>query len=159
MRFGVLGPVTAWTDAGSPVVIQGLKVRALLADLLVHEGRPVPGDRLIHDLWGDELPGNPSGTLSAKVSQLRRAFEDAERGSRALVKSGPAGYSLTVDSSSYDALEFADRVAAGELDKALAWPGVRRFRRRTVRRDSHSSTDRAEADCSGDLARGADRLG
>jgi len=121
MRFGVLGPVTAWTDAGSPVVIQGLKVRALLADLLVHEGRPVPGDRLIHDLWGDELPGNPSGTLSAKVSQLRRAFEDAERGSRALVKSGPAGYSLTVDSSSYDALEFADRVAAGELDKALAW--------------------------------------
>ena len=37
MRFGVLGPVTAWTDAGKPVTIQGLKVRALLADLLVHE--------------------------------------------------------------------------------------------------------------------------
>ena len=82
MRFGVLGPVTAWTDAGSPVVIQGLKVRALLADLLVHEGRPVPADRLIDDLWGADLPGNPSGTLSAKVSQLRRAFEDAEPGSR-----------------------------------------------------------------------------
>jgi predicted phage tail protein len=28
MRFGALGPVTAWTDAGTPVVIQGLKVRA-----------------------------------------------------------------------------------------------------------------------------------
>jgi prevent-host-death family protein len=28
MRFGVLGPVTAWTDAGTPVVIQGLKMRA-----------------------------------------------------------------------------------------------------------------------------------
>jgi predicted ATPase/DNA-binding SARP family transcriptional activator len=124
MRFGVLGPVTAWTDAGTPVTIQGLKVRALLADLLVHEGRPVPADRLIDDLWGSDLPGNPSGTLSAKVSQLRRAFEDAEPGSRALVKSGPAGYSLTVDSSSYDALEFADRVAAGELEEALAlWRG------------------------------------
>src|SRR5919107_5630766 len=94
MRFGVLGPVTAWTDAGEPVVIQGLKVRALLADLLVHEGRPVPADRLIDDLWGSELPGNPSGTLSAKVSQLRRAFEDAEPGSRSLVQSGPAGYSV-----------------------------------------------------------------
>jgi len=124
MRFGVLGPVTAWTDAGVPVTIQGLKVRALLADLLVHEGRPVPADRLIDDLWGDDLPGNPSGTLSAKVSQLRRAFEDAEPGSRALVKSSPAGYSLTVDSSTYDALAFADRVAAGQLSEAFAlWRG------------------------------------
>jgi uncharacterized membrane protein HdeD (DUF308 family) len=38
MRFGVLAPVMAWTDAGTPVVIQGLKTRTL-ADLLVHEGR------------------------------------------------------------------------------------------------------------------------
>jgi predicted ATPase/DNA-binding SARP family transcriptional activator len=124
MRFGVLGPVTAWTDAGEPVTIQGLKVRALLADLLVHEGRPVPADRLIDDLWGSQLPGNPAGTLSAKVSQLRRAFEDAEPGSRALVQSGPAGYSLAVDSSSYDALTFAERVAAGQFGEALTlWRG------------------------------------
>jgi DNA-binding SARP family transcriptional activator len=107
MRFGVLGPVAAWTDGGEPVTVPGLKVRALLADLLVHEGRPVPADRLIDDLWGDDLPGNPAGTLSAKVSQLRRAFEDAEPGSRALVVSGPAGYSLKVDSATYDALDFA----------------------------------------------------
>ncbi|WP_405060289.1 tetratricopeptide repeat protein [Kribbella sp. NBC_01505] len=124
MRFGVLGPVTAWTDAGEPVTIQGLKVRALLADLLVHEGRPVPGDRLIDDLWGTQLPGNPAGTLSAKVSQLRRAFEDAEPGSRSLVRSGPAGYSIAVDKSSYDAFTFADRVEKGELAEALGlWRG------------------------------------
>lgn len=124
MRFGVLGPVTAWTDAGEPVTIQGLKVRAVLADLLVHEGRPVPADRLIHDLWGDDLPGNPSGTLSAKVSQLRRAFEDAEPGSRGLISSGPAGYSLAVDASCCDALAFSAHVARGELKEALAlWRG------------------------------------
>ncbi|MFF0341863.1 BTAD domain-containing putative transcriptional regulator [Kribbella sp. NPDC004875] len=124
MRFGVLGPVTAWTDAGTPVVIQGLKVRALLADLLVHEGRPVPADRLIDDLWGSELPGNPSGTLSAKVSQLRRAFEDAESGSRSLVRSGPAGYSIAVESSSHDALRFRELLAAGAVDEALTlWRG------------------------------------
>ncbi|MFF1820611.1 BTAD domain-containing putative transcriptional regulator [Kribbella sp. NPDC058245] len=124
MRFGVLGPVTAWTDAGEPVTIQGLKVRALLADLLVHEGRPVPADRLIDHLWGTQLPGNPAGTLSAKVSQLRRAFEDAEPGSRNLVRSGPAGYSIAVDKTSYDALAFADRVSQGELDEALGlWRG------------------------------------
>ncbi|MEU8227877.1 BTAD domain-containing putative transcriptional regulator [Kribbella sp. NPDC048915] len=124
MRFGVLGPVTAWTDAGTPVVVQGLKVRALLADLLVHEGRPVPADRLIDDLWGAQLPGNPSGTLSAKVSQLRRAFEDAEPGSRSLVQSGPAGYSLAVSAANYDALQFADLLARGAVDEALAlWRG------------------------------------
>ncbi|GAA1555500.1 BTAD domain-containing putative transcriptional regulator [Kribbella hippodromi] len=124
MRFGVLGPVTAWTAAGTPVAIQGLKVRALLADLLVHEGRPVPADRLIDDLWGSDLPGNPAGTLSAKVSQLRRAFEDAEPGSRALVQSGPAGYSLAVSSASCDALRFSELVAAGSVDAALAlWRG------------------------------------
>ncbi|MGW7680680.1 BTAD domain-containing putative transcriptional regulator [Kribbella sp. NPDC054772] len=124
MRFGVLGPVTAWTDAGTPVVIQGLKVRALLADLLVHEGRPVPADRLIDDLWGSELPGNPPGTLSAKVSQLRRAFEDAESGSRSLVRSGPAGYSIAVESSTYDALRFRELLAAGSVDEALTlWRG------------------------------------
>ncbi|GAA1158063.1 BTAD domain-containing putative transcriptional regulator [Kribbella jejuensis] len=124
MRFGVLGPVTAWTDAGKPVVIQGLKVRALLADLLVHEGRPVPGDRLVDDLWGSELPGNPAGTLSAKVSQLRRALEDAEPGSRSLVQSGPAGYSIAVDSSTCDALRFRELLEAGAVDEALSlWRG------------------------------------
>jgi predicted ATPase/DNA-binding SARP family transcriptional activator len=124
MRFGVLGPVTAWTDAGAPVVIQGLKVRALLADLLVHEGRPVPADRLIDDLWGSELPGNPSGTLSAKVSQLRRAFEDAEPGSRSLVQSGPAGYSLAVSAANYDVLRFRQLLDTGSVDEALAlWRG------------------------------------
>ena len=124
MRFGVLGPVTAWTDGGEPVTVPGLKVRALLADLLVHEGRPVPADRLIDDLWGEDLPGNPAGTLSAKVSQLRRAFEDAEPGSRALVVSGPAGYSLKVDSGSYDALAFAAHLERGRLEEALAlWRG------------------------------------
>jgi predicted ATPase/DNA-binding SARP family transcriptional activator len=124
MHFGVLGPVTAWTDGGEPVTVPGLKVRALLADLLLHEGRPVPADRLIDDLWGEELPGNPAGTLSAKVSQLRRAFEDAEPGSRALVISGPAGYSLKVDSPSYDALAFAAYLEHGRLEEALAlWRG------------------------------------
>ncbi|GII03856.1 AfsR/SARP family transcriptional regulator [Planobispora takensis] len=92
MRFGVLGPLAVWTAGGEPVAIPGLKVRALLADLLVHEGRPVPADRLIDDLWGEDPPGNPAGALSAKVSQLRRALEDAEPGARELVAHHPAGY-------------------------------------------------------------------
>ncbi|QXJ24202.1 AfsR/SARP family transcriptional regulator [Actinomadura graeca] len=107
MRFGVLGPVAVWTDDGGLVTVPGVKVRALLADLLLHEGRPVPADRLIDDLWGGEPPGNPAGALSAKVSQLRRVLEDAEPGARALVVSRPAGHLLAaedVDARRFQAL-------------------------------------------------------
>ncbi|MBA9003941.1 BTAD domain-containing putative transcriptional regulator [Thermomonospora cellulosilytica] len=106
MRFGVLGPLAVWTDEGAAVPVPGLKVRALLADLLVHEGRPVPADRLIDDLWGGHPPGNPPAALSAKVSQLRRVLEDAEPGARALVASRPAGYLLEADPQRVDALRF-----------------------------------------------------
>ncbi|MFI0410000.1 BTAD domain-containing putative transcriptional regulator [Actinomadura sp. 3N508] len=106
MRFGVLGPLAVWTDDGGLVPVPGLKVRALLADLLVNDGRPVPADRLIDDLWGDAPPGNPMGSLSAKVSQLRRVLEDAEPGARALVASRPAGYLLGAGEERVDALRF-----------------------------------------------------
>ncbi|MEU8797249.1 BTAD domain-containing putative transcriptional regulator [Spirillospora sp. NPDC048819] len=106
MRFGVLGALAVWTDDGGLVAVPGLKVRALLADLLVSEGRPVPADRLIDDLWGEDLPGNPMGALSAKVSQLRRVLEDAEPGARALVESRPAGYLLGAGGERVDARRF-----------------------------------------------------
>ncbi|WP_067456504.1 BTAD domain-containing putative transcriptional regulator [Actinomadura macra] len=133
MRFGVLGPLAVWTDDGGLVPVPGVKVRALLADLLVHEGRPVPADRLIDDLWGEELPGNPAGALSAKVSQLRRVLEDAEPGARALVASRPAGHLLAAED--VDARRFQrlvdearragdTRTRAGLLGEALGlWRG------------------------------------
>src|SRR5690606_20185557 len=106
VRFGVLGPITAWTDAGEEVPIQGVKVRAVLADLVVHVGEAVTADRLVDDVWG-ESPGsrNPAGTLSSKVSQLRRAFEAAEPGARSLLRS-PPGYELAVDPAAVDAVQF-----------------------------------------------------
>ncbi|WP_279581306.1 AfsR/SARP family transcriptional regulator [Fodinicola feengrottensis] len=73
MRFGVLGPLAVWTVDGLPVRVPEVKVRALLADLLVHAGHPVSADRLADDLWGDRLPANPANSLQTKVSQLRRA--------------------------------------------------------------------------------------
>ncbi|WP_308202887.1 BTAD domain-containing putative transcriptional regulator [Crossiella sp. SN42] len=91
MRFGVLGPLTAWTAQGTPAPVQEAKVRLLLAALLARGGRPVPADRLVLDLWGDAVPANPLGALQTKVSRLRRAI------GRDLVESGPAGYRLRAD--------------------------------------------------------------
>ncbi|HEY0639742.1 MAG TPA: winged helix-turn-helix domain-containing protein, partial [Pseudonocardiaceae bacterium] len=97
MRFGLLGPLEVWTRDGEPVTVPGLKVRALLTDLLLHEGRAVSADRLVDDLWTGSPPGNPAGALQAKVSQLRRALDEAEPGARELLESRPAGYLLRVD--------------------------------------------------------------
>ncbi|MFD4478408.1 BTAD domain-containing putative transcriptional regulator [Streptomyces sp. NPDC058471] len=94
MRFEVLGPLTVRTADGAVVPVPEPKVRALLANLLIHQGRPVPADALIDGLWGERLPGNPANSLQTKISQLRRALEKAEPGARELVAYGPAGYLL-----------------------------------------------------------------
>src|SRR5688500_16687278 len=130
----MLGPLDLWTDDGAPVAVPGRKVRALLADLLVHGGRPVPADRLLDDIWGDRPPPSAGATLSAKVSQLRRVVEDAEPGGRTLVVSGPAGYALRVAPEAVDARRFTalvtqarsaePRAAAALYAEALAlWRG------------------------------------
>ncbi|MGW0804872.1 BTAD domain-containing putative transcriptional regulator [Nonomuraea sp. NPDC002799] len=114
MRFGVLGPLAVWTDAGETVTVPGLKVRALLVDLLVHEGHPVSVDRLLDDLWGAEPPGNPAGALQVRVSQLRKALEDAESGGKNLVVSRAPGYLLRPDPGALDATRFAGLLARAE---------------------------------------------
>ncbi|MEV5258076.1 BTAD domain-containing putative transcriptional regulator [Streptomyces anulatus] len=91
MRFGVLGPLVVGDGEGNDVTVPERKVRALLADLLAHDGGPVSADRLIHDLWGDAPPGRPSGALQAKVSQLRRVL------GRDRVVRQPPGYRLRLD--------------------------------------------------------------
>ncbi len=135
MRFGVLGPTVAWTDGGVVVPISGVKVRALLTHLVLHAGTPVTADRLIEDLWDEPTRRNPAGALSAKVSQLRRALDDAEPGARALVVSPPPGYRIDVPPGAVDLIEFERLVQRAQastepqrtvetLERALAlWRG------------------------------------
>ncbi|MET9213003.1 MULTISPECIES: AfsR/SARP family transcriptional regulator [unclassified Nocardia] len=109
MRFGVLGPVTVWTDDGQPVRVPELKVRVLLAALLVEPGRIVPADRLVEDLWGGAaLPTHPAGSLQTRASQLRRVLGDAEDGGRDLLVSRSPGYLLDVPPGAVDAQVFQD---------------------------------------------------
>lgn len=102
MRFGVLGPLTVHSGDGSVVRVPEAKVRALLAVLLTHEGRPVPPDRLVDDLWGAEPPGKPANALQGKVSQLRRAI------GRDRVVLGPAGYALDLTGAEVDTNRFRE---------------------------------------------------
>jgi predicted ATPase/DNA-binding SARP family transcriptional activator len=125
VRFGVLGPLAVWVD-GRSVHVAEAKVRALLADLLAHDGGPVSADRLVEDLWGERAGRNPVGTLQARVSQLRRAL-----GGPSSITLGPGGYRLAACDS--DAVRFRALVErrspdpatrAAELEQALAlWRG------------------------------------
>jgi predicted ATPase/DNA-binding SARP family transcriptional activator len=125
VRFGILGPLAVTTDDGEPVVVPGAKVRMLLADLLAHRNTVVSADRLIEDLWGDDAPANPAGALQVRVSQLRKALNDAEPGARDLIESRPPGYRLRADD--VDADRFAALADATDVDRlgaALAlWRG------------------------------------
>ncbi|MFC9700591.1 BTAD domain-containing putative transcriptional regulator [Streptomyces sp. NPDC056943] len=117
MRFAVLGETSVRTEDGRPVRVPELKVRALLAALLVDAGRPVSAYRLVDDLWGDEPPGSPLRALQAKVSQLRRALDEAEPGGRELVVTRAPGYLLDVAEGALDAHRFA-ALAARARDTA-----------------------------------------
>ncbi|MEV4017700.1 BTAD domain-containing putative transcriptional regulator [Nonomuraea angiospora] len=119
MRFAVLGPLEVTTDDGRAVRVPELKVRALLACLLAHPGQVVADDRLIRALWGPQPPGNPLGALRARVSQLRRALDEAEPGARELIVTRQPGYLVTGDT---DARRFQEAL---ERSRAAAEPGER----------------------------------
>ncbi|URN13043.1 AfsR/SARP family transcriptional regulator [Streptomyces radiopugnans] len=117
MRYGVLGPLTVWDAEGRPIRVPEAKVRALLADLLVHGGGPVPADRLIEDLWAGDPPGGSVNTLQTKISQLRRVL------GREQVVREPAGYRLLLADDVVDALRFQE---LAERARAHEEPAVRR---------------------------------
>ncbi|MEV6184092.1 winged helix-turn-helix domain-containing protein, partial [Streptomyces sp. NPDC052015] len=73
LRFGVLGPVRAWhgekaLSTGSP------QQRALLAALLLREGRTATAGELIDALWGDEPPSQALAAVRTYASRLRKVL-------------------------------------------------------------------------------------
>ncbi|MEV4555782.1 BTAD domain-containing putative transcriptional regulator [Kitasatospora sp. NPDC049285] len=130
MHYGILGTTTAHHDDGTPVALGGARLRALLAALVLRQGRPVPAELLADEVWADEPPQDAAAALQTLVGRLRRTIGRAEIGS------GPAGYWLTAahtDVAEFQrlaadgarALEQGDPSAAAErLGVALAlWRG------------------------------------
>ena len=99
--------------------VGGTRERALLAILLIHAGEVVSADRLIEELWGSDLPGNPANALQVVVSRVRKALE-APGSPSPLVTSKP-GYVLDVRPEELDARRFGRLVAearqAGPADQ------------------------------------------
>jgi predicted ATPase/DNA-binding SARP family transcriptional activator len=139
LRFAVLGPVRAWRgdtelDLGSP------QQRAVLAVLLLAEGRQVSLGALVDALWGQEPPKAAVGTVRTYVSRLRHCLAtSAASGTDEMIESAGDGYALPLRSAVLDLNLFLGTVRdaqaaghAGDAGRAAAllgdalglWQGV-----------------------------------
>jgi predicted ATPase/DNA-binding SARP family transcriptional activator len=139
LRFTVLGPVRAWRgdtelDLGTP------QQQAVLAVLLLAEGRQVSLDALVHALWGQEPPRTAAGTVHTYVSRLRHCLRASGADAMAgVVESAGGGYALPPRSAVLDLRAFLTKTGdaraardAGQADRAAVllhealglWQGV-----------------------------------
>ena len=84
----------------------GGKQRALLAVLLLNANHTVSRDRLIDDIWGDEVPDSAAKMVQIHVSQLRKVLPCD------MLRTRPSGYSLELEPDALDVHRF-ERLAAG----------------------------------------------
>ncbi|MFD3926491.1 BTAD domain-containing putative transcriptional regulator [Streptomyces sp. NPDC058614] len=110
LRFSVLGPVRVWygdelLPIGSP------QQRALLAALLLRDGRTATAGELMDALWGDEPPSHALAVVRTYASRLRKAL-----GSEVLV-SESGGYAIRSLSESALDLALAQELAT-DAEKA-----------------------------------------
>ncbi|WP_328538213.1 AfsR/SARP family transcriptional regulator [Streptomyces sp. NBC_00344] len=131
LGFSVLGPVRAWRD-GEPLPSGSPQQRALLAALLMRDGRTATAGELIDGIWGEESPSQALAAVRTYASRLRKVL-----GPGVLV-SESGGYAIRIGSDTVDvnlaqqlavsaekAAASGDRARARELiDEALrVWDG------------------------------------
>ncbi|MFF7789847.1 BTAD domain-containing putative transcriptional regulator [Streptomyces sp. NPDC007991] len=99
LRFGVLGPVRAWRGE-EPLATGSPQQRALLAALLLREGRTATAAELIDALWGEEPPSQALAALRTYASRLRKVLDPgvlvSESGGYAVRGLGDGALDLTV---------------------------------------------------------------
>lgn len=74
LRFSVLGPVRAWRGE-EPLSTGSPQQRALLAALLLREGRTATAAELIDALWGTEPPSQALAAVRTYASRLRKVLD------------------------------------------------------------------------------------
>jgi DNA-binding SARP family transcriptional activator len=129
VRVRLLGPVDVMVD-GEERPVAGLRRKAVLATLALHEGVVVSTDLLVDAVWGETVPSTTLNTLQRHVSHLRAVL-----GGNAAILARPPGYLLDVGEDGTD-VRLAERLlrqgtrsadprqSAQELRQALAlWRG------------------------------------
>ncbi|UGU31209.1 AAA family ATPase [Mycolicibacterium smegmatis] len=107
MHYRLLGPLQV-VHSGTPVDIGAPKQRAVLAMLLLAQGRVVSVDRLIDAVWGDDPPASATASLQAYISNLRRALRDGSDTAQVAspIVRQPPGYYLDAPADAVDLAQF-----------------------------------------------------
>ncbi|HEY7729541.1 MAG TPA: BTAD domain-containing putative transcriptional regulator [Gaiellaceae bacterium] len=111
MEFRLLGPLEVYEGA-QPLRLGGRKQRAVLALLALSAGRTLSTERLVDELWGDDVPDTAVKMVQIYVSQLRKALPAP------VIHTRGSGYVLDVEPESVDVQRF-ERLA-GEGRALLA---------------------------------------
>ena len=101
----MLGPVQVRRD-GSTLGVPAGKASELLVRLAVDAGVHVRADRLLDDLWPDDL-ATRRNTLQSKITMLRRSLGKAEA-----IAHSHEGYRLVIDAAAVDAIAVVEQAAA-----------------------------------------------
>ncbi|MFI6317715.1 BTAD domain-containing putative transcriptional regulator [Nonomuraea sp. NPDC050556] len=127
MEFRLLGPVQVWAD-DRQVSLGGHKPRAVLAALLLGEGRVVTAAKLVDAVWGEDPPETARAVIQTYVSGLRRTL--AQAGLPGLITSNATGYVMNVSPAAVDRNVFDRLVAEGRRAVAagLHRQGLQEFR-------------------------------
>ncbi|MFJ3088452.1 BTAD domain-containing putative transcriptional regulator [Streptomyces sp. NPDC086838] len=122
LRFGLLGPLVV-DDGVALRPVAGLKVRVLLAALLLSPNRVVSKDALMDAMWDERLPSSAGASFANHATRLRRILAPA--GGERLRTVAP-GYQLLVAEGDLDIEVFEARArAAGLAHRAGDWHEVR----------------------------------
>ena len=90
----LLGNISVQAE-GTEAVCLSAKSRmgaSLMEYLILQRGQPVPGERLIREMWTDRSGRNPENALKTMVSRLRSLLHDISVGLGDCVAFGPGGY-------------------------------------------------------------------
>ncbi|GGV29163.1 AfsR/SARP family transcriptional regulator [Streptomyces spectabilis] len=135
LSFRLLGPVGG-RAGDEPLAVGSPQQQAVLAMLLLREGRAVSMAELVDGLWGEEPPRTAHRTVLTYVSRLRTVLEPGRRAgeSGGVLVSVPGGYALRAEGIEVDSVRFEReatdrrggvRAVHDRLDGALGrWRGA-----------------------------------
>jgi DNA-binding SARP family transcriptional activator/tetratricopeptide (TPR) repeat protein len=118
MQVRLLGPVDVMVDDG-PRPVRGLRRKAVLAALALHDGEIVSTGRLVDVVWDGTAPSTAVNTLQRHVSHLRGVL-----GSKAAILARPPGYVLDLGGDDTD-VELAERLLRQGTQSADPVDGAR----------------------------------
>jgi DNA-binding SARP family transcriptional activator len=128
MRFNLLGTLEVTADSGERVCISRPRARALLAVLLLLNGRPLSAGFLARAVWGEDAPNSAVGTLRTHLYLLRRHPPVAER-----LRREEDGYVLELRPGELDLDDFRTLAAQGRQALEVGdLPGAEKLLRRAA---------------------------